>query len=101
MPTGNSEWQICSQTRDRLGESILWHPAEQALYWIDFYGPLVHRQKGGRGVVESWKIDLGETIGSLVFGDRAAFFSPLITAYTFSIPAPAKLASSPIPKTGK
>lgn len=70
MPTGNSEWQICSQTRDRLGESILWHPSEEALYWIDFHGPLVHRQKGGSGVVESWKIDLGETIGSLVFGDK-------------------------------
>jgi sugar lactone lactonase YvrE len=70
MPTGNLEWQICSQTRDRLGESILWHPVEKALYWIDFYGPLVHRQKWGSGLVESWKIDLGETIGSLVFADK-------------------------------
>lgn len=70
MQTGNSEWQICAPTRDRLGESILWHPVEQALYWIDFYGPLVHRKKWGSGVVESWKIDLGETIGSLVFADK-------------------------------
>jgi sugar lactone lactonase YvrE len=70
MPTVNLEWQICAPTRDRLGESILWHPVEEALYWIDFYGPLVHRQKGGSGVVESWKIDLGETIGSLVLADK-------------------------------
>lgn len=70
MATGNSEWQICAQTRDRLGESILWHPVERALYWIDFYGPLVHRQKWGGSQVESWKIDPGETIGSLVFADK-------------------------------
>ena len=69
MQMGNSEWQICAQTRDQLGESILWHPVEKALYWIDFYGPLVHRQKWGSGPVESWRIDLGETIGSLVFAD--------------------------------
>ena len=43
---------------------------EEALYWIDFYGPLVHRQKRGSGPVESWKIDPGETIGSLVFADK-------------------------------
>jgi sugar lactone lactonase YvrE len=70
MPTGNLEWQICAPTRDRLGESILWHPAEEALYWIDFYGPLVHRQKWGSGTVESWKIDQAETIGSLVFAGK-------------------------------
>jgi sugar lactone lactonase YvrE len=70
MTAANSEWQICSQTRNRLGESILWHPVEKALYWIDFYGPLVHRQKSGSGVVESWRVDLGDTIGSLVFADN-------------------------------
>ncbi|UCI10449.1 SMP-30/gluconolactonase/LRE family protein [Mesorhizobium sp. B1-1-8] len=70
MPTGSSDWQICAQTHDRLGESILWHPEENALYWIDFYGPTVRRQKWGSGLVESWKIELGETIGSLVFVDN-------------------------------
>ena len=37
------KWQVVGATRDRLGESPLWHPREQALYWIDFYGPTVHR----------------------------------------------------------
>jgi len=70
MPLDNTEWKICGPRRDRLGESILWHPAEQALYWIDFYGPLVHRQRQGSGVVDSWKIDFAETIGSLVLTDE-------------------------------
>lgn len=70
MPLDNTEWKICGPTRDRLGESILWHPAEQALYWIDFYGPIVHRQRQGDGVVDSWKMDFAETIGSLVLTDE-------------------------------
>ncbi|MBD9624704.1 SMP-30/gluconolactonase/LRE family protein [Ensifer sp. ENS06] len=65
MTAVSSTWQICAQTHDRLGESILWHPKEQALYWIDYYGPFVHRQR--HGVVETWKLDVGEIIGSLVF----------------------------------
>lgn len=70
MLADKSEWQICAQTHDRLGESILWHPLEKALYWIDFYGPIVHRQKRAEGLVESWKIDSGKTMGSLVFADK-------------------------------
>ena len=41
------DWQVIGETRDRLGESPLWHPREQALYWIDFYGPTVHRLRSG------------------------------------------------------
>lgn len=70
MRSDSFDWQICAQTDDRLGESILWHPLENALYWIDFYGPFVHRQKQAGGPVEKWKIDRGETIGSLVFADN-------------------------------
>ncbi len=70
MPADIAEWKICAPTRDRLGESILWHPHEQALYWIDFYGPIVHRQRHGSEVVDSWKLDFAETIGSLVLTDR-------------------------------
>jgi sugar lactone lactonase YvrE len=69
MSAGNSAWQIRAQTRDRLGESVLWHPQEQALYWIDYYGPFVHRQRDLNGAVETWKLEVGETIGSLVFVD--------------------------------
>ncbi len=65
----SSDWRIRAQTHDRLGESILWHPQEEALYWIDYYGPFVHRQRDIDGAVETWKLEVGETIGSLVFVD--------------------------------
>jgi Gluconolactonase len=70
MQTGDFDWQVCAQMHDRLGESILWHPEENALYWIDFYGPTLHRKKERNGPVESWKVDRGETMGSLVFADQ-------------------------------
>src|SRR5882672_4907036 len=70
MQASRTEWQICAQMHDRLGESIAWHPEENALYWIDFYGPTVHRQQQNGGPIQSWEIDRGTTIGSLVFADK-------------------------------
>ena len=58
---------VCSG-RDRLGESALWHPAEQALYWIDFYGPTVRRWSPGASAPQSLAISRGKTIGALAFG---------------------------------
>ncbi|WP_373505511.1 SMP-30/gluconolactonase/LRE family protein [Aestuariivirga sp.] len=60
------DWKIVTQTRDRLGETPMWHEGEQAIYWIDWYGPTVHRMKPG-GTVESWKIPDTSIVGSFVF----------------------------------
>ena len=60
-------WKIFAQTRDRLGESPMWHVAEQALYWVDWYGPTIHRLKHGGQKVESWTIPGETTLGSFVF----------------------------------
>lgn len=60
-------WTIVAQKRDRLGESPMWSPSERALYWVDWYGPVVHRLRYGSSEVESWTIP-GETVlGSFVF----------------------------------
>jgi len=67
MTAPASEWQIVSPGRDKLGESVLWHPREQALYWIDFYGPTVHRRDPATGQQRDWIIAGHESIGSLVF----------------------------------
>jgi D-xylonolactonase len=67
MRAGDMDWQVIGETRDRLGESPLWHPREQVLYWIDFYGPLVHRLDPVTGAYRRWKLDAAPTIGSLAF----------------------------------
>jgi sugar lactone lactonase YvrE len=66
----NPQWKIIAQTRDRLGESPMWHRGEQALYWVDWYGPTIRRLTWGQEKIESWTIP-GETIiGSFVFAQN-------------------------------
>ena len=60
-------WQIAASPGDRLGECPRWHPEARQLYWIDFYGPCVHRLDPASGQVETWRISDAETIGSFAF----------------------------------
>jgi sugar lactone lactonase YvrE len=61
------DWQVIGETRDRLGESALWHPTEAALYWIDYYGPHIHRYDPATGETRHWTPAGTATIGSLAF----------------------------------
>ncbi len=66
----SADWTIVADKRDRLGESPMWHGQERALYWVDWYGPIVRRLRHGATEVESWTIP-GETVlGSFVFASR-------------------------------
>lgn len=58
---------IAAATHDRLGESALWHARERAIYWADFYGPVLHRLPLGSRTVESWTIPDSSTVGSFAF----------------------------------
>ncbi|MBA3520013.1 MAG: SMP-30/gluconolactonase/LRE family protein [Rhizobiales bacterium] len=60
-------WQVIGEARDRLGESALWHPYEHALYWVDFYGPTIHRFCPANGEFSRWTPGIGGVIGSLAF----------------------------------
>jgi sugar lactone lactonase YvrE len=40
-----------------LGESPLWHPSEQALYWCDIPGHKLHRYEPAAGVHREWAFD--------------------------------------------
>ncbi len=64
------DWKIIANTRDKLGESPMWHVAERALYWVDWYGPTLHRLKHGQDKVESWTIPKETILGSFVFAER-------------------------------
>jgi L-arabinonolactonase len=54
--------EVVNADRDALGEGPLWDVAEQALYWIDSYGPAVHRLEVGGGRT-TWP--LPEHVGSM------------------------------------
>jgi len=54
---------------DRCGEGPVWHPAEQALYWVDINRFLIHRFDPGSGSVKSWFFDEPATALALTTRD--------------------------------
>jgi sugar lactone lactonase YvrE len=62
---GAANWMVVADLRDRLGESPVWHPGQRAIYWVDWYGPTLHRMARD-GAVESWTIPGCMTLGSTV-----------------------------------
>jgi L-arabinonolactonase len=55
--------EVACADRDQLGEGPLWDVDEQRLYWIDSYGPAIHRMEPN-GAKKTWPVP--EPIGSLV-----------------------------------
>ncbi len=66
LGAGEDTWRIAAATRDRLGESPMWDVAGQALYWIDWYNPIVHRLVPATGKLSHWTVPGATTIGSIV-----------------------------------
>lgn len=54
------------KTRAILGESALWHPVERRVYWLDLKGPTIHIYDPATGAADSWPLDLGTPLGTLV-----------------------------------
>ncbi len=53
MNPGNSV-EVLGPLRDQVGESPLWSPAEQALWWVDIDGRALHRCDWATRAVRSW-----------------------------------------------
>jgi sugar lactone lactonase YvrE len=60
---------ICiAPTGDRVGEGVLWHPTDDALYWADINRFLIHRFTLADQCVRTWCF--GEPVTALVLTDR-------------------------------
>ncbi len=55
--------EVFCADKDSLGEGPLWDVAEERLYWIDSYGPAVHRCDPNGGDKRTWR--LPEPVGSM------------------------------------
>ncbi|HEX4985335.1 MAG TPA: SMP-30/gluconolactonase/LRE family protein [Burkholderiales bacterium] len=72
--------RVLIESRSRIGESPVWHPRENALYWVDVEGGTIHRWHADDGSVHTW--DAGEPVGciglrrrgGLVGARRSGFF---------------------------
>lgn len=60
---------------DRLGESPLWHPVEQAVYWLDIKAPAIRRFDPATGAVADWR--LPQEIGSIGLRHGGGFVAGL------------------------
>ena len=68
-----------AQTKDSLGEGVIWNPGEDSLYWVDAYGPAVHRYHPASGGIRSW--EMPEIIGSLVFARTGGIVAGLQSGF--------------------
>lgn len=64
--SGTAAPRIAVATQDALGESVFWHPAERVLYWIDFFGPTLHRWDPATATRRDWTIPGSRNVGSAV-----------------------------------
>lgn len=82
--------------RNIVGESIIWSPTEQALYWVDIVGSAIHRLDPGTGVHQHWATpELPTSIGlrrggGFIVGlrQRVVLWRPGGAFETFAVPEP-------------
>ncbi|MDF1586353.1 SMP-30/gluconolactonase/LRE family protein [Marinimicrococcus flavescens] len=72
------------EARAALGEGPLWHPGEQALYWIDIKAPALHRLDPASGREKHWP--LPEAIGSFCFREAGGLVLALRSGLAFLDP---------------
>lgn len=82
--------------KDIVGESLVWSPEEQCLYWVDIVGSRIHRLAPSSGRHETWptpelptSIGLGRD-GAFIVGlrRRIAHWRPGGGFETFAVPEP-------------
>ncbi len=54
--------EVLSERKEKLGEGPLWDPEGERFYWIDSYGPAIHRSDLKGGDAKTWP--LPEPVGS-------------------------------------
>jgi len=73
--------EVFSEQKDSLGEGPLWDVKEQRLYWIDSYGPAVHRADLKGGDRKTWKVP--EPIGSMALREKGGAVLSLRSGFHF------------------
>lgn len=91
-----SDITVVWQDRMQVGESPLWEPREQALYWVDIDGFAVHRLAAATGRHDVWPMAAEPSAlarhadGGIVVATRAGFvhLDPATSTVTEIAPAP-------------
>jgi sugar lactone lactonase YvrE len=86
---------------DALGESALWSAPEQAVYWVDFFGPTLHRWEPATGARRDWTIPGAKTLGSAVRTEDGRLLLALDDGIRLFDPATGRLESYADPNEGR
>lgn len=73
--------EIFSERKEALGEGPLWDVKEERLYWIDSYGPAIHRADLTGGDRKTWKVP--EPIGSMALREKGGAVLSLRSGFHF------------------
>lgn len=68
-----------------LGEGTLWDPAAQVLWWIDIWGPTIHRYDPATGVDDIWGAP--EYLGCLGLRAKGGLILTMVSGFYFFDPA--------------
>lgn len=64
---------LIAATHCAVGESTLWHAAENALYWVDIPAGQLHRWAASTGALSVWQMD--EMIGCIAIHQAGGFIA--------------------------
>ncbi len=73
--------ELLIDAKNSLGEGPLWDPQSQRLYWIDSFGPAVHRCDATGGERKTWL--LPESIGSMALCESGGAVVSLKSGFHF------------------
>lgn len=67
MPAVPAAEPVCVvKTPAVLGESVLWHPIDKKIYWLDLKEPAIHTYDPEKGSADVWHLKLEVPMGTLV-----------------------------------
>lgn len=68
---------VLSRSRDQVGESPVWSVVEQALYWVNIEGRIIHRLDWASRSQQSWA--LPERVGCIALSNRSTVIAAMET----------------------
>ncbi len=77
----NVEVEVLVEAGDILGEGVIWHPNEQALYWCDNLKPNIQRYTPATGEHRVWPMP--EEVGCIVFREQGGICAAMKSGFAY------------------
>ena len=73
--------ELLIDSKDILGEGVIWHPVEQKLYWCDNLKPNIQRYDPATGEHRVWPTP--ESVGCIVFREKGGICAAMKSGFAF------------------